>query len=56
MLKKMTGIAFALLALVIVLVWIDIWLFDGCPDTQRANALPAPYRTWAQTIHRHLGG
>lgn len=45
----------ASLMAVIGLLGMDYWLFDGCPDTQRANTLPEPYKTLALKIHRHLG-
>lgn len=44
-----------LLLATIGLFGMDYWLFDGCPDTQRANALPEPYKTVVLTIHYHLG-
>lgn len=44
-----------LLSATIGLLGMNYWLFDGCPDTQRANTLPEPYKTVVLTLHRHLG-
>lgn len=44
-----------LLMAIIGLLEMDHWLFEGCPDCQRANTLSEFYKTVVLKIHLHLG-